>query len=64
MHAVSLYCSAVGLVRAILLRATRRSRPSHHRLGPTQASSALCLCEPRRPPGVKQAEPMDKNLNS
>ena len=33
------------------------------RSGPSQASPDLCPCDPRRSPGVKQAVPMDKNLN-
>ena len=32
-----------------------RSRRSHHRFGQVQVSSDLCLCEPRRQRGVKQA---------
>ena len=46
---------AVRFVHATLVRATPRWRRSPHRSGPVQASPALYPCEPRRPPGVKQA---------
>ena len=63
IYMASVCCSDARLVHAPLLRATPRSRPSPHRFGPVQASPALCPCDPRRLPGVKQAVPMDKNLN-
>ena len=37
-----------------LLRAMLRSRSTRYRFGPIQASPALCPCEPRRPPALKQ----------
>ena len=51
----SLYNSAVRFVHAALARRTRCSRRPRHWFGPGQASPALCPCEPRRSPGVKQS---------